>query len=516
MTPKKFAIIVGSGFAGSLLGWILARHGRDTVIVDRGKHPRFAIGESSTPTADFLISYLSERWDLAALKPLAAFGTWQTQVPELRCGLKRGFSYFGHRTGQPYYDTSDHHHSLLVAASASDAWSDTHWYRADVDAWMARQATSAGAELHEQSSIEQATWNPDKQSWSVMLQSSEGPSHRFEAQWLIDASGSGHATAAWCKHSEDSHWMRTRSSAIYGHFDHVGSFSSLYASQFGHGAEIFDSDDAAQHHIESRGWFWMLRFLGDRTSVGFVEARPQQGTSGSRVAIEDAWKDWLLACPTVAQLLEPAMLVDPKNALGEPQLQRVSRMSRCRSQACGRGWIALPVAYGFVDPLHSFGIAHSLSGIARVAEGLLGAESQQQRLLRSYSEELRREIDWFDTLISGSYRGLPSDRRFMAFAAIYFAAAVEFERQMARDPAHWPYGYMNSALTELRTTTDRCWGLVGDHVGVSDERFIEAVRTAIQPWNDVGLLDPKNKQRLDHTAPPKRLAMRLPKSTSAR
>ena len=44
--------IVGSGFAGSLLARILAVLGYDVVLLERGRHPRFAIGESSTPLAN--------------------------------------------------------------------------------------------------------------------------------------------------------------------------------------------------------------------------------------------------------------------------------------------------------------------------------------------------------------------------------------------------------------------------------------------------------------------------------
>ena len=44
--------IVGSGFAGSLLARILSVLGYDVVLLERGRHPRFAIGESSTPLAN--------------------------------------------------------------------------------------------------------------------------------------------------------------------------------------------------------------------------------------------------------------------------------------------------------------------------------------------------------------------------------------------------------------------------------------------------------------------------------
>jgi FADH2 O2-dependent halogenase len=80
-------IILGSGFAGSLLAAILARQGMRVVLLDRDHHPRFAIGESSTPIADLLLSHLASRWDLPDVAPLARWGTWRKTYPEIGCGL---------------------------------------------------------------------------------------------------------------------------------------------------------------------------------------------------------------------------------------------------------------------------------------------------------------------------------------------------------------------------------------------------------------------------------------------
>jgi hypothetical protein len=46
-------------------------------------------------------------------------------------------------------------------------------------------------------------------------------------------------------------------------------------------------------------------------------------------------------------------------------------MSRLWSRASGPGWAMLPTTAGFVDPLHSTGIAHGLRGVERIAELLL-------------------------------------------------------------------------------------------------------------------------------------------------
>ena len=38
---------------------VAARLGLDVVVVDHASHPRFAIGESSTPTADYYLKQIS-------------------------------------------------------------------------------------------------------------------------------------------------------------------------------------------------------------------------------------------------------------------------------------------------------------------------------------------------------------------------------------------------------------------------------------------------------------------------
>ena len=50
--------ILGAGFAGSVLAMVLRRLGRSVVLVERGAHPRFAVGESSTPLANLVLESL--------------------------------------------------------------------------------------------------------------------------------------------------------------------------------------------------------------------------------------------------------------------------------------------------------------------------------------------------------------------------------------------------------------------------------------------------------------------------
>ena len=66
--------IVGSGFAGALTALVLRRRGRSVVLLERGRHPRFAIGESSTPLANLLLEELADRYDLPRVRAVLEVG----------------------------------------------------------------------------------------------------------------------------------------------------------------------------------------------------------------------------------------------------------------------------------------------------------------------------------------------------------------------------------------------------------------------------------------------------------
>src|SRR3954463_6876586 len=100
MNARVDIAIIGSGFSGSLLAMIARKLGRSVALLERGAHPRFAIGESSTPLANLLLEELAARYDLPRILPLSKWGTWQKNYPEISCGLKRGFTFFHHKPGE--------------------------------------------------------------------------------------------------------------------------------------------------------------------------------------------------------------------------------------------------------------------------------------------------------------------------------------------------------------------------------------------------------------------------------
>src|SRR5262245_6884849 len=132
--------IVGSGFAGTILARILRVQGHEPVVIDRGAHPRFALGESSTPLAAICLERLAARYGLEDLGHLAAYGRWLSHMPEVRRGLKRGFTFYRHHPGRPFTNDAHNTNRLLVAASPHDGVADSHWLREDVDHFLVQRA----------------------------------------------------------------------------------------------------------------------------------------------------------------------------------------------------------------------------------------------------------------------------------------------------------------------------------------------------------------------------------------
>ena len=66
-------------------------------MVEKGSHPRFALGESSTPLANLTLERLAVRYQLEDLYELAAYGRWRDKLPHAMRGLKRGFTFYRQR-----------------------------------------------------------------------------------------------------------------------------------------------------------------------------------------------------------------------------------------------------------------------------------------------------------------------------------------------------------------------------------------------------------------------------------
>ena len=174
---------------------VARRLGKSVLLLERGRHPRFAIGESSTPLTNLLLEEFADRYDMPWLRPLSKWGTWQSKCPQLPCGLKRGFSFYFHTLKQTWKPRLDRANELLVAASPTDALADTHWFRPDFDAQFVHEAQTLGVDYVDEIELSAPRGGPG--DWELTGRRASVFQH-FRAAYLIDASGPrGYLSRAW-------------------------------------------------------------------------------------------------------------------------------------------------------------------------------------------------------------------------------------------------------------------------------------------------------------------------------
>jgi len=507
--------IVGSGFAGSLLARILAVQGYDVVLLERGTHPRFAIGESSTPLANLSLERIGIRYGLPDCYRLATHGRWLEHFPELRRGLKRGFTYYRHHPDQPFANRGLDSERLLVAASPHDSLSDSHWMRADIDHHFVREAIAAGVDYRDRVNLTTADIAPD----SVRLSGTRNDTpFELRANFVIDASGPGGFLARQLSIPSGLEQTETRAALVFSHFDGVRLMKDTVPNM---PEGPYPDDWAAVHHIIDEGWMYSLRFDDGVTSAGFlltprglaslqssdVKDPDANATSASAAAMSspgavDAaslWRKLLERYPTLATAFADAKPLMPIAFL--PAIQH--RLTR----AAGERWALMPHAYAFVDPLFSTGIAWGLRAVERLALAFESAARNRRvpdpDVLTRYETALAAEADQIDLVVAGAYEAMAHFDLFAAQAMLYFAAvsfAEANQRLLPKDAVAWN-GFLGvgdpvleplprEALRRLRQITQR-----HGEAGTADERreFVEWLTRAIAPRNIAGLADPNRK-----------------------
>jgi FADH2 O2-dependent halogenase len=474
-------VIVGSGFAGSLLSLVLRQRGMRVALLERGIHPRFAIGESSTPLAGLLIEELADRYALPRLRPFSKWGTWQSAYPDVACGLKRGFSFFHHQAGLPFADDQSHARQLLVAASPNDTIADTHWYRPDFDHWLVREAEAAGTIYLDDASLDGPTFD---QGHPVIEGTRRGGRFRVDAAFLVDATGPrgflwnrlglGDAPARWLPPTQ----------ALYAHFEGVQRWDALSAADE---APPYPIDDAALHHVLEGAWVWVLRFNNGVTSAGVAAtddvARRYRFNEG-----DGAWTRLLADHPSLHAQFAAAMPSRP--------FIHTPRVAHRTAVVTGRNWALLPSAAGVIDPLLSTGFPLTLLGIGRLARVLeeTGPGPERAAALAGYAHDTTEELEVTERLVAALYATMSDFTLFKRLTTLYFAASsyAETVRRLAQperargfllhaDPLFGP---------ALRRITERVLTLAaGAGREAARQSVLDDIAEVIVPFDVAGLGD---------------------------
>jgi len=448
---------------------IARRLGYRVMLVERGRHPRFAIGESASPLAGVLIEQLADRYDLPRLRPLSAFGTWQRTYPEVVCGLKRGFTYFKHETGHRYVTASDRSNQLLVAASPNDELSDTHWLRSDVDHFLVREAIALGADYLDEVTLEAVEWHAD--ATATLRGTRRGSQVPVRAGFVVDASGPRGFLSRALGIEERGFDGYPTTQALFSHFVNVARCEEMpeFAAS---GSPPYPMDDAALHHVFDGGWMWVLRFGNGVTSAGIAVTE----SLATELRLADgapAWDRFLARYPSIATQFAGAQPIR--------EFTWMPRVAYRASVAAGEGWAMLPSAAAFIDPLFSTGIPLTLLGIERLADAWRKGGSADP--LSDYGEVTTAEADQAARFVAGCYAAFTTFEAFTAYSMFYFAAASFSEMQRRLAPEHPSVGFLRAADAGYASSLRE----LSPAVRPPGPEYFTRIANAIEPINIAGL-----------------------------
>jgi flavin-dependent dehydrogenase len=343
-------LVIGGGPAGSTISALLAQRGRDVVLLEKARHPRFHIGESLLPFNMPLFEQLGVAAEIEAIG-----------MP------KYGAEFVSPRHEKPV---------MFEFVNAMDnAFPSTYQVRrSEFDAILFRNAARKGARAIEGCRVTEVKFHP---GGAEVTAREEGNRERaWRPRFVVDASGRDTFLANQLGLKARS--RKNNSAALYGHF----SGATRLPGKAEGNITIFWFD---------HGWFWFIPLADGATSVGAV-CWPYYMRS-RKTTPEQFLLDTIQLCPALAERLRQARLVSPVTATGN--------YSYSANRTSGANYLLLGDAFAFIDPIFSTGVYLAMQGgfvAADTVETCLDHPRRARRALAAYDAATRRGLrvfSWF-------------------------------------------------------------------------------------------------------------------------
>ena len=350
--------VLGSGIAGSTLAAILGRQGFRVLLLEKGTHPRFAVGEAMQPQSSMLMWILGERFDVPEIANISSTEKILTRVTR-NCGVKKTFGFLYHEEGKP----QDPAQANLLIPPQTPLVSESHLFREDIDEYLMKAAVKYGADYRDRTDVQDFEINDG----GVVLRTSAG--EEFHARFLVD--GTGHKSVVANKFGlrpvvPD---LRTQSRTIFTHMTGLERYDDTIPPEDRPGLSR-GWYEGTLHHMIDGGWFWIIRFdnvpgsESNVTSVGLtldMRKYPQRDD----VTPEQEFQEIVARYPSIARHLEGGVAVRPWVGTG--------RLQFSATDSVGPRCFLMSHAHGFIDALYSRGMINTFEQIHALAPRLMQA-----------------------------------------------------------------------------------------------------------------------------------------------
>lgn len=356
-------VVVGGGVAGSSTALLLRRKIPNARILILEKTETFdrKVGESTVEISSYYFARILKLYDYFHTRqlPKQGFRYWFTneRATTLKAASEVGPTQL---TRLPSFqlDRQKLDEDLLAMAAAEG-----------VEVWRPARL----AEFH----------LPEDGTPNRLEVEKDGERRSVTCRWAVDASG--RATLFARK-------MGTRrinpdhpTSAIWARFENVRDLDGVSASGTDPDDPWFRAVPAARrlatNHFTGFGyWWWFIPLRNGETSVGIVWDKRFVTTADGDLK----YRFWDLAGrnPLVTEMLSEARMV-------ERDIRTLGHLPYFVDRCCGRGWVAVGDAAGFLDPFYSPGLDHlafsSVDRTSLIAKDLAEGVSAEEIALSNKS-----------------------------------------------------------------------------------------------------------------------------------
>lgn len=403
--------IIGGGIGGSITAAILARNGVDVLLTEGTPHPRFAIGESTTPETSISLRLLATRYGVPELGNLSSYSNVQKIAPT--SGVKRNFSYVGHRTGE----SARPHECAQLSTVPQPVGPDMHYFRQDIDAYLFRVAVNYGATTKNGALMEEVEFCDDL----VRLRAMDGST--FLARYVVDAGGRNALIPTKLGLRDIEPRFQTKTRTIFTHMSGVLPWEVVGPKKKDHKMPSPFSEGTL-HHFFKGGWMWVIPFnnhpqsvnplcsIGINLDIDSYPIRPG-------IPAEQEFWEIIESYPSIAAQLRHARAVRPFVSTGRTQFSS--------KQIVGTRFCLLPHAAEFVDPLYSTGLAITLNCINALAHRLIEAARSgdyDTERFKYIEEWTKKSFDVADDAIWCAYKSFSDFQLFNAVFRMFIIQAL--------------------------------------------------------------------------------------------
>lgn len=357
-------IIAGSGIYGTSMASILAKAGLRVLIIERGKHPRFALGEALLPQSAIWPFIIGERFGIPEIGHLSHADRIVDHITP-SCGLKHSIGFAHHTPGERLRE--DRLHQLVPPHLPF--YSESHLYREEVDQFLLQGAVRYGADYVEETPITDVRIHEG--GVTVICAEDE-----YRGAYFVDASGKGSRLVEKMGYRQGAPEARTHSRTIFAHVEGLQPFDNLIAAP----SKGRRWHEGTFHHVFDGGWMWIIPFdnfarsASRRASVGLM-LDPRVHPLDEGLSPEEEFKAVIARFPDIERHLEGMEVVMP--------FKRTGRLQYASRQSVGDRHFTAPGTFGFIDPLYSNGLIQTFESVYFGARHLLSAFGKEEGPVRA-------------------------------------------------------------------------------------------------------------------------------------